>query len=79
MAILQMGPKVLLFFDPWDPARVNWLGVGVLLVGAVLGFAAAPIATRLWPKRAVERTQALCFVGLFVALIGTVLAVRLFG
>lgn len=60
-------------------ARVSWIGLVVLLLGAALGFCAAPISRKLWPRQAEQRVNQLRFAGIGIAMVGTLLAVRVFG
>lgn len=78
MALL---PRLMVYGKLGDISleRVNWIGVLVLLVGAALGFFAVPIASRLWPDKAEQRTAVLRLCGTGVAMLGTLLSVRIFG
>lgn len=70
---------VLAKFGDVSLARISWVGLLVLVLGAVLGFCALPISRKLWPGQAEQRAVLLRFVGVGVAMVGTLLTLRIFG
>lgn len=76
---LSLRLMVLAKFGDVSLARISWVGLLVLLVGAVLGFCAAPISKKIWPGQAEQRTVLLRFLGVGIAMVGTLLTLRIFG
>lgn len=62
---MSYGEKVL--------SKLNWPGVALMVVGAVLVYASSPIVTKLFPK-AGEKGKLICKgVGCVIALVGALL------
>ena len=60
-------------------ARISWVGLLILLLGAMLGFFATAISRKLWPQDMEQKTVMLRFVGVGIAMAGTLLTLRVFG
>ena len=58
--------------------RTSPVGLALLVVGAAISFLAGPISRRLWPQATEQSIMALRLVGVGIAMLGTLLAVRVF-
>jgi len=73
MANLRLGVAALLSTQSDIGARVNWLGVAALLIGAGMGFLADKLCRRLWPDQP-QRALQIRLTGLVVAIVGALWA-----